>query len=79
METNRLRDVRREQGLALWGLAARSGVSATMLSAAEKWGYVPSLGVRRRIAASLGVDVVAIWPGCGLDGEARHGPDAVTS
>ena len=58
-------------------MAARAGVSATTLSAVEKWGYVPSLGVRRRIANALGVDVLAIWPGCGLDGEERRGPDPI--
>ncbi len=77
METNRLRELRQERELALWGLAARAGVSATTLSAVEKWGYVPSPRVRRRIAIALGVDVLAICPECGLDGEARHGPDAV--
>ena len=76
MRTNRLRELRRERELALWGLAARAGVSATTLSAVEKWGYVPGLGVRRRIAAALGVDVLAIWPGCGLDGEEQREDDA---
>lgn len=33
---------------------------------------VPRPTVRRRIADGLGVDVVTIWPGCGLDGEARR-------
>ena len=75
MRTNRLRELRRERELALWGLAARAGVSATTLSAVEKWGYVPSPGVRRRIAAALGVDVLAIWPGCDLDGEERRVPE----
>ena len=74
MGANQLRELRRERGLALWGLAARSGVSATTLSAVERWGYLPSPGVRRRIASALGVDVLAIWPGCDLDGEVRRVP-----
>ena len=77
MGTNNLRELRRHRGLALWGLAARAGVSATTLSAVERWGYLPSPAVRRRVAAALGVDVLAIWPGCGLDGEARHEPDGL--
>ena len=75
MRTNNLREVRREHGLALWGLAARTRVSATTLSAVERWDYLPSLAVRQRIASALGVDVLAIWPGNGLDGEVRRGPE----
>ncbi len=78
MGTNDLRRLRRDQGLALWGLAARTGVSATTLSAVERWGYMPSLHVRRRIADALGVDVLAIWPGCCLDGEERREDEHAT-
>jgi DNA-binding XRE family transcriptional regulator len=70
--TNRLRDLRGEHGLALWGLAARAGVSASTLSAIEKWDYLPTSPVRRRIAAALGVEASAIWPECGISG---GGPD----
>lgn len=62
MASNRLREFRKDQGLALWGLAARSHVSASLLSAIEKWDYRPGPEVRRRIAAALGVEPSVIWP-----------------
>jgi lambda repressor-like predicted transcriptional regulator len=66
---NRLRALRNEQGLALWGLAARAGVSASTLSAIERWDYLPTPPVRQRIADALGVDASAIWPEGGFGGE----------
>ena len=68
--TNRLRELRKEQGLALWGLAARTGVSASTLSAIERWDYLPTPPVRQRIAEALGVEASAIWPEFGLAAEA---------
>jgi DNA-binding XRE family transcriptional regulator len=65
MKPNRLKGFRRERELALWGLAARSGVSASTLSAIERWDYLPTPPVRQRIADALGVEVSAIWPECG--------------
>ena len=62
MAPNNLRIIRLGRDLALWGLAAKAGVSATTLSAVERWGYAPSPEVRRRIAEALGVEVGAIWP-----------------
>ena len=62
---NRLRALRNEQELALWGLAARAGVSASTLSAIERWDYLPTPPVRQRIAEALGVEASAIWPECG--------------
>ena len=59
---NRLRELRREHGLALWGLAARTGVSASTLSAIERWDYIPSPPVRQRIAEALGVEEQFVWP-----------------
>ncbi len=59
---NRLQALRREHGLALWGLSARTGVSASTLSAIERWDYMPTPPVRQRIAESLGVEPSAIWP-----------------
>jgi DNA-binding XRE family transcriptional regulator len=59
---NRLKEVRQRQQLALYGLAALSGVSPTTLCAIEKWDYCPRDEVRRRIAVALRVDVTAIWP-----------------
>ncbi len=69
MKSNRLKEFRRERELALWGLAARSGVSASTLSAIERWDYVPTLPVRQRIAEALGVEASAIWPECGHNEE----------
>ena len=69
--TNRLRVLRQEHELALWGLAARAGVSASTLSAIERWDYLPTPPVRQRIAEALGVEPSAIWPECGLVGD--HG------
>ncbi len=62
MAPNNLRTIRLGRDLALWGLAAKAGVSATTLSAVERWGYAPSPEVRRRIAEALGVHVESIWP-----------------
>jgi DNA-binding XRE family transcriptional regulator len=58
----RLRALRQQRELAIYGLAALSGVSPTTICAAEKWGYVPRSEVRERIAAALDVDVSELWP-----------------
>jgi DNA-binding XRE family transcriptional regulator len=62
---NNLKAVRQAQDLALYGVAARAGVSPTTLCAIEKWDYRPSASVRQRIAAALGVTEREIWPGLG--------------
>ncbi len=69
---NRLQALRSGQGLALWGLAARAGVSASTLSAIERWDYLPTPPVRRRIAEALGVEASSIWPEGGIP---EGGPD----
>ena len=74
-DMNRSRSVRTARGLPLWGLAARAGVSATTLSAIERWGYRPGTDVRRRIAASLGVAVTEIWPVHANGERARRGAE----
>jgi DNA-binding XRE family transcriptional regulator len=38
-----------------------SGVSPSLLTAIEKWGYVPGADTRKRIADALGVKVEDIW------------------
>jgi DNA-binding XRE family transcriptional regulator len=38
-----------------------AGVSPTTLSAIERWNYQPTVSVRGRIAAALGVQVTDIW------------------
>lgn len=72
MAPNNLRTIRRAKGLALWGLAARAGVSATTLSAIERWGYLPGPDVRRRIAGAMGVSAPDIWPATPQDGIRRE-------
>ena len=69
---NHLRHIRTQRRLALWGLAARAGVSATTLSAIERWDYLPTLGVRERIAAALGVQAADVWPGGSATEEGGH-------
>jgi lambda repressor-like predicted transcriptional regulator len=59
---NNLKAIRAARDLALWGLAARARVSATTLSAVERWDYLPGPGVRQRVAVALGVPATDIWP-----------------
>lgn len=58
----RLRQARLERQLAIFGLAARAGVSASTISAAEHWGYLPGPAVRTRLAETLGVPIEELWP-----------------
>ncbi len=59
---NRLRVVRREMQMAIIGLAAKSGISATTICGIEKWDYLPRLSTRSRIAVALNVAISEIWP-----------------
>ena len=59
---NRLKDIRRQRGLAISGLATLASASSAMISAIERWGYFPQLETRKRIAQALTVDVDHIWP-----------------
>jgi DNA-binding XRE family transcriptional regulator len=60
--TNRLRQLRRSQGVAQYGLAVRADVSPTVIGAIERYDYMPGRQVRARIAQALGVAVRDIWP-----------------
>jgi transcriptional regulator with XRE-family HTH domain len=53
----RVRDLRRERGLTLDGLAARSGVSRAMISKLERGEKNPTLVVAARVAEGLGVSL----------------------
>ncbi|MFE4672324.1 helix-turn-helix domain-containing protein [Streptomyces sp. NPDC056723] len=53
----RIRHERQTKSLSLQGLADRSGVSRSMLSAIERGDKVPTVLVMDRIAAALGVSV----------------------
>jgi DNA-binding XRE family transcriptional regulator len=58
----RLREQRRQRGLAIWALAVRAGTSPATIVAIERHGHVPTLDVQARLAAALGVPVNAVWP-----------------
>jgi transcriptional regulator with XRE-family HTH domain len=59
---NRLRQLRRAQGLPLYGLAVKASVSPTIVSMIERFDYVPGEPVRTRLATALGVQPQLIWP-----------------
>lgn len=61
--TNRLRQLRRRQGLAMYGLAVKAAVSPTIVGMIERYDYRPGGRVRERLATALGVEVASIWPG----------------
>lgn len=58
---SQLKAARRARGLAIWGLSVMSGVSPSLLTAIEKWGYVPGADTQQRIADALGLQVDDIW------------------
>ncbi len=58
---SQLKAARRARGLAIWGLSVMSGVSPSLLTAIEKWGYVPGVNTQKRIANALGLQVEDIW------------------
>jgi transcriptional regulator with XRE-family HTH domain len=60
--TNRLRQIRRAQGLPMYGLAVRASVSPTIIGMVERFDYRPGQGVRQRIAAALALRENDIWP-----------------
>lgn len=45
----------------MWGLSVLSGVSPSLLTAIEKWAYVPTTNTQERIAAALGLRIEEIW------------------
>ena len=58
---SQLKAARRARGLAIWGLSVLSGVSPSLLTAIEKWSYVPGANTQQRIADALGLQVDDIW------------------
>ncbi len=58
---SQLKATRCARSLAIWGLSVMSGVSPSLLTAIEKWGYVPNSNTQERIADALGVRVEDIW------------------
>jgi transcriptional regulator with XRE-family HTH domain len=67
MNGNRLRELRNRQGIAQQGLAVQAGVSPSIVTMVEKWGYRPTERVREKIAGALGVPEKEIWPDGGND------------
>jgi ribosome-binding protein aMBF1 (putative translation factor) len=59
---NRLRQLRRAQGLPIDGLAVKASVSPTIVSMVERFDYLPGKPVRTRLAQALGVQLQDIWP-----------------
>ena len=59
---NNLKQLRQAKRLAQYGLAALARTSPSTIVAAERWGYLPSLVVRLRLAKALQVEVRDIWP-----------------
>jgi DNA-binding XRE family transcriptional regulator len=58
---NSLREVRTKSNCKLWELAARSGVSASTISAIERYNYQPSRKTQEKIATALEVSIQSIW------------------
>lgn len=56
-----VRDVRRQKGITIAGLARKSGVSAAHLSDIEKNFKSPSLLVMVRIAKALNVEITELY------------------
>ncbi len=59
---NRLRKVRKAQGLTLQAISVKAGCSMTTLIGIEKYGSLPTQEVRQRIASVIGVAEGEIWP-----------------
>ncbi|MBS4029938.1 MAG: helix-turn-helix transcriptional regulator [Clostridiales bacterium] len=59
---NRLREVRKQQGLSQFGLAKMCGVEPSNLSKVENGILKPYPGWRQRIALALGVSEEEIFP-----------------
>jgi transcriptional regulator with XRE-family HTH domain len=57
----RIRDLRKERGLTLNGLAAQSGITRSFLSSVERGQAYPSIMVLRTIAAALEVPVFLLF------------------
>jgi DNA-binding XRE family transcriptional regulator len=60
--TNHLRQLRRAQGLPLYGLAVKASVSPTIVGMIERFDYRPGTNVRQKLAGALGVQTQDIWP-----------------
>lgn len=58
---NRLRELRRQQGLSLRALAEKSGLSANTLSLIENGKTSPSVATLQQIALALNIPITAFF------------------
>jgi transcriptional regulator with XRE-family HTH domain len=72
----RVRDLRAAQGLSLDGLAAKSGVSRSMISLIERGESSPTAVVLEKLAAGFGVMLAALFDAPAAAGRAPDGPVA---
>ncbi len=59
---NHLKEWRRKLGVTQQEIQVEAGVSIATICLVERYGYVPTLGVRLRIAQALGIAEEQIWP-----------------
>jgi len=59
---SRLKEVRKAQGLAMYGLAAAADCSPATIVFIERYGHNPRPDTKQRLAKALGVEVTDIWP-----------------
>jgi transcriptional regulator with XRE-family HTH domain len=73
---SRVRGLRAAQGLSLDALAARSGVSRSMISLVERGESSPTAVVLEKLATGLGVMLASLFDAPAGDGPAPAGPVA---
>src|SRR5260370_33559775 len=73
---DRVGKLRAAQGLSLDALAAKSGVSRSMISLVERGESSPTAGVLEKLAAGLGVMLASLFDPPGAAAQAPSGPVA---
>jgi transcriptional regulator with XRE-family HTH domain len=73
---DRVRDLRATQGLSLDALAAKSGVSRSMISLIERGESSPTAVVLEKLAAGLGVMLAALFDAPAMAAHTPSGPVA---
>jgi len=66
--STKLTQILAEREMTQSACSAASGVHYSMMSRIARHGYLPSERVRARLASSLGVAAVDIWPSLADDG-----------
>lgn len=59
---NRLKEIRKSRGLAMWHLASICRINPSVLSAIERYDYRVSVKTKSRIAEALDAEVEEVWP-----------------